>query len=880
MSGLGWLLPLLPLLHHTFAALEVFAPSPQRALVGSNVVLTCTFSVDKGVIEPNILAILWYFQGEVVLMYDNKNMTQKPRIWLSLEAARNGNASISLSNVALSDGGIYKCVVIHSPERVEKEISFDVRAPPVILIPNKAVSINKDNTLCCKVTGFFPPDIAIHWLIDEEVQKQQMMGKPQQNRDGTYWVNSSMVITATDEHRNKTFSCRIQHVSLQEPLQETFQLVYEDEPSNAGTIVGCVITVLLISVVMFGIFWWKQRKNRRKAMEPFTVKEIEGPPQLFHGEEATLCCTATNCTRNVRATWLEKRDGQVREVPQSQPVDAGEEEKLLGASYVIRSQKEGLQYSSSLRFTPYMERHRDVTFICRFLSGHRNEEKTFHCKTIYGKPQLLQPVSRSLFVSGEMKLVLSLEKFYPRKIKMSWTCGVGESQEMISSTETLTENPDGTYNVSSEARIREALLKDPRFRVLANWEHDSPNERGQKELSVRDKEYPWTPVVEKIQTPALYHNTPVTLQCNISEYFPDAVTVKWLRKKDQEICEETDAVYKQNIQSHKDTKNTYSCTATLTIVPTLTVHQGAAYICQVHHPSLETPIETRTGELRVLAKPHMADPIKITADSSRVGFSLTLRTFWPHNINIDWRHETNKQTFPLSPKQALTVHDDCTADVTSECSLPIKVFTDPEVRVHVTWSHEAMEEPETRSLSIRDLQWRLQVGDMTILRLEDKKKASLTCNISGYFPDHLTVTWMKRKDGKMTQLTDLQNKILSYLTKSYTVTNNKKRQKDQSFTLESCLTFTASISSDQGSEFICRVEHPSLEHPQERNTGPLQIGLNRNKEQGVTKNKKLISQQSTIGISPSTSVDELTDQTEMAVEATEHPGEDTLGHDE
>ncbi|XP_063791449.1 uncharacterized protein LOC134945848 isoform X2 [Pseudophryne corroboree] len=767
MSGLGWLLPLLPLLHHTFAALEVFAPSPQRALVGSNVVLTCTFSVDKGVIEPNILAILWYFQGEVVLMYDNKNMTQKPRIWLSLEAARNGNASISLSNVALSDGGIYKCVVIHSPERVEKEISFDVRAPPVILIPNKAVSINKDNTLCCKVTGFFPPDIAIHWLIDEEVQKQQMMGKPQQNRDGTYWVNSSMVITATDEHRNKTFSCRIQHVSLQEPLQETFQLVYEDEPSNAGTIVGCVITVLLISVVMFGIFWWKQRKNRRKAMEPFTVKEIEGPPQLFHGEEATLCCTATNCTRNVRATWLEKRDGQVREVPQSQPVDAGEEEKLLGASYVIRSQKEGLQYSSSLRFTPYMERHRDVTFICRFLSGHRNEEKTFHCKTIYGKPQLLQPVSRSLFVSGEMKLVLSLEKFYPRKIKMSWTCGVGESQEMISSTETLTENPDGTYNVSSEARIREALLKDPRFRVLANWEHDSPNERGQKELSVRDK-----------------------------------------------------------------------------------------------------------------AKPHMADPIKITADSSRVGFSLTLRTFWPHNINIDWRHETNKQTFPLSPKQALTVHDDCTADVTSECSLPIKVFTDPEVRVHVTWSHEAMEEPETRSLSIRDLQWRLQVGDMTILRLEDKKKASLTCNISGYFPDHLTVTWMKRKDGKMTQLTDLQNKILSYLTKSYTVTNNKKRQKDQSFTLESCLTFTASISSDQGSEFICRVEHPSLEHPQERNTGPLQIGLNRNKEQGVTKNKKLISQQSTIGISPSTSVDELTDQTEMAVEATEHPGEDTLGHDE
>lgn len=110
-------------------------------------------------------------------------------------------------------------------------------------------------------------------------------------------------------------------------------------------------------------------------------------------------------------------------------------------------------------------------------------------------------------------------------------------------------------------------------------------------------------MVEEIQTPNIFHDTPVTLQCHISEYFPDDITVKWLRKsQNQEICEETDNMVSKTITPRRGDDNTYSCTARLIISPILSVHQGAEYICRVDHPSLEKPIEKKTEKLIVMGK--------------------------------------------------------------------------------------------------------------------------------------------------------------------------------------------------------------------------------------------------------------------------------------
>ncbi|PIN96770.1 hypothetical protein AB205_0001900, partial [Aquarana catesbeiana] len=146
---------------------------------------------------------------------------------LNVESLEHGYASLYVSNVTISDRGTYVCTVKYSTESKEKEISFKVFARPLLSIQSMKVQGNTENTLTCKATGFFPPDILITWYIKGEVLRNHLMGKPQMYNDGTYQVDSNVTITPTNDDQNQIFSCRVQHDSLQEPLQRDFQLIYE-----------------------------------------------------------------------------------------------------------------------------------------------------------------------------------------------------------------------------------------------------------------------------------------------------------------------------------------------------------------------------------------------------------------------------------------------------------------------------------------------------------------------------------------------------------------------------------------------------------------------------------------------------------------------------
>ncbi|XP_077303647.1 uncharacterized protein LOC143923712 isoform X2 [Lithobates pipiens] len=800
-------------LHQTYAALDISAPSTQRALFSKDTVLICSFSVDKQTLDLNYLIISWTFQGKVILRYDNKVFsTQDSRMSLNVESLRDGFASLHISNVIISDRGTYVCTVIYNAE-----------TKPLLSIQSTKVQSNTENTLTCKATGFFPPDILITWYRKGEVLRNHFMGEPQIYKDGMYQVDSTMTITPTKDDQNQNFSCRVRHDSLQEPMQEDFQLIYEDieTPSNVVTVVCIILVLMLIIGVGIGIFLWR-RNYRKKDMGTFTVMDIlPNPTKLIAGEETSLSCRATNCPENTSVTWLEKRGGQVYEIPESHGGDKEEEERLMDTQYGVISCRDGPNYTSTLKFRPNVTKHKDVTFICRYSCGEEKKEKTFHCRSIYAKPQLLQPVSRSLIVFGELKYSITLEKFYPKNITIRWAHGVGDPQQALPSTETFTDIPDGTYSVCSVVTIPKELLKDPEYRVRVSWKHETLENLGYKDLSLRDSEYPWMPEVEEIQTPIVFHDTPATLQCQISNYFPNAITVTWLRKSENlDICEETD---KNTITSRREADNTYSCTASLTITPTRSVHQGAEYICRVDHPSLERPIE-RTKKLIVKAKPQMEKPIEITmGDVSRVLFTINLQKFYPENIEIEWRCECIDKKFIITWSNNLKKYKDLTHGVTSVGRIPMKVFDDLQSKVSVTWKHESMDEPETRTLTIRDLPWCPKVGEIKIPRLEeDKKESCLTCDISGYFPDHLKVIWFKKEPG-----TDLQANMAPVSKDTYKVSNEKKELKDKTFSNKSSLTFTPSYGRDQGAEFICRVEHPSLEHPIERRTDPIRIDLPR-----------------------------------------------------
>ncbi|XP_073403347.1 uncharacterized protein [Dendrobates tinctorius] len=816
MEAVGTILFCL-VLCHSVSSLELTGPPVHAARLGSDTRVPCPFTVDNPPVDPNHLTILWYFQDKEILSYDNSVRTTSPRYSLSTGLLGMGIANLTISNIQIPDGGMYKCSVVYRSGMKEKEVRLDIGAPPQVTVTDKMAVVKAESVLRCSITGFYPVDIDVKWFKDTERLSDVTMDHPQRNLDKTYSVNSTVTITPTEDDRERIFSCRVYHDFLHQPLQNDFRLVYEDRIS-VGLIAACSVLVVILIIIILGALWWKLKP---KSKAPLTVGDIVGPPKLIDGEEATLHCTVDNAPEDLCVTWLIRRAGQEQEIQTSQKREHSEEEEesLLDTSYVIKSQVVGRQHSSSLSFIPHMERHKDVTFICRGVSGHHKTEKTFNYKIIYVKPKVSKTKNRILSKPGMMTYLLSLDHFNPKNIKIVWKCGAKMTEKAASTK--VSENPDKTYSVSSELDIPEEQHKDPGFRVRVTWEHESLEKSESQELNIRDSDYPWTLIVEEIQIPRLILGSPAVLQCNISEYFPDAVTVKWMRCDGDQSHEETDD--NQRITSRRAADNTYSRTASLAITPDLWTHQGAEYICLVEHPSLETPIERRTGRLQVYGKPQMSAPIEITtADKSRVRFSLNLQKFYPKDIKISWYREDQSGKYGLSAVETISAQDeDLTYVVTSAVQIPGYQFKDPEMKIIVEWEHESMETSETKSLRVRDLPWRPHVGSISVPRLEDGKSAALTCDISGYFPDLLSVIWFTKKDGNVTEL---PRQSSFYINRTYKMSETKTRQKDNTYSCEASLTFTPKISSHRGSEILCRVEHPSEERPIERSTGPLHIG--------------------------------------------------------
>ncbi|XP_044159933.1 uncharacterized protein LOC122945117 [Bufo gargarizans] len=237
---------LLLLLLHSGAALEIRGPSTHQATVGSAALIPCHYTVQKPPVDPKFFAAFWHFQGKEILSYDDEVRTTDARYSLNLEKALNGEVDLSISEIFLSDAGVYTCTVIYSPERGQKDITLHITvqtARPQIVITEYNVTIDKKSVLRCSVTGFHPMDIDIEWFRGTERMTDVTIDKPWRNSDGTYNVNSTVVIIPADEEKERIFSCRVRHESLPEPLQEDFQLTYGDKNVMSPNY------ILLISIV-------------------------------------------------------------------------------------------------------------------------------------------------------------------------------------------------------------------------------------------------------------------------------------------------------------------------------------------------------------------------------------------------------------------------------------------------------------------------------------------------------------------------------------------------------------------------------------------------------------------------------------------------------
>ncbi|XP_077131558.1 uncharacterized protein LOC143786154 [Ranitomeya variabilis] len=246
-------------------------PTTYLATMGSDSVIPCEYTIEKPPVDPKFFSAFLFFRGNKILSFENESVRiTDSRYSLDTEKALEGRVVMSISDTSVSDGGVYACSVRYGPEWKTRDITVDVKAPPQVAITNRTV--NEKSVLLCSVTGFYPANIAIKWFRGSERLSDVTEDRLLRNLDGTYSVNSTLTITPTEEDREQNISCRVQHESLNQPLQEDFHLGYTDNSATSGDqnlmiIIIPVVVGLLIIIVIVLIIYFKRKKQSTSVRE-------------------------------------------------------------------------------------------------------------------------------------------------------------------------------------------------------------------------------------------------------------------------------------------------------------------------------------------------------------------------------------------------------------------------------------------------------------------------------------------------------------------------------------------------------------------------------------------------------------------------------------
>ncbi|XP_074479412.1 uncharacterized protein LOC141760461 [Sebastes fasciatus] len=187
----------------------------------------------------------------------DQNPSYKGRTSASIDRLKQGDMSLTLSKVKLSDEGTYRCF---SPG-LETDSSVQLVVGTVIKITKVSSGV-----LQCQSEGWYPePEVL--WLDGEG--NLLSAGPPETVRgpDDLYTVSSR--VTVEKRHSN-SFTCRVQQKNTNQTRETHIQVpddLFTDSSgakSSASTIIGLVVGILFILVVAFVVWKWRQNKTKTK----------------------------------------------------------------------------------------------------------------------------------------------------------------------------------------------------------------------------------------------------------------------------------------------------------------------------------------------------------------------------------------------------------------------------------------------------------------------------------------------------------------------------------------------------------------------------------------------------------------------------------------
>ncbi|XP_063174880.1 class II histocompatibility antigen, B-L beta chain-like isoform X3 [Chroicocephalus ridibundus] len=139
-----------------------------------------------------------------------------------------------------------------TPFAVERRVQ-----PEVEIYPVQSSSLPQTDRLVCAVMDFYPAEIEVKWLKNGQEETEHVVStEVMQNGDWTYQV---LVMLETTPQRGDTYTCQVEHVSLQHPVTQHWGLQSDGSRSKMLTGVGGFVLGLIF--LALGLFLYMRKKG-------------------------------------------------------------------------------------------------------------------------------------------------------------------------------------------------------------------------------------------------------------------------------------------------------------------------------------------------------------------------------------------------------------------------------------------------------------------------------------------------------------------------------------------------------------------------------------------------------------------------------------------
>ncbi|XP_036967348.1 butyrophilin subfamily 3 member A2-like isoform X1 [Acanthopagrus latus] len=361
-------------------------------LVGEDVVLPCLLeppldAVSQSVewarpdLEPRFVHV-WH-EGQDLLV--NQNPSYRGRTSVSIDKLKQGDLSLLLSAVKLSDNGLYRCYFPSQDKKTNVELVVGSVAPPVI------AEININSTavvLQCESTGWYP-EPEVFWLDGEGNLLSAGPTETVRGPDDLYTVSSR--VTVEKRHSN-SFTCRVtqNHINQTRETEIKLSAVCFEATSCSAHVAVLVVFVLLVILAAACVVWkWRQNQTKETKMHREDPTEKTERNQLM-GDRENMDRLQERLVRleeelKKKEEMLQKKDERLK---RNEDFEQEVHNKLTEQSEELQQQKDKLRQQEEVMETNINNMEKEIQSVEKMAEGERfykMKEITLTAKTQLNK---------------------------------------------------------------------------------------------------------------------------------------------------------------------------------------------------------------------------------------------------------------------------------------------------------------------------------------------------------------------------------------------------------------------------------------------------------------------------------------------------------------